>query len=446
MRDGDDKGDFDALALDGLALGVFVVDADWTIRSFNAEAERITGYRRDEVLGRKCHEVFYSRACAEGCHLRRAMASGRPVRSGRLDILDKSGGRRVMEITASALTDASGRVVGGVQSFCDAEARQAPSRRTVAPKALGDFVGRDEKILRIFETLSLAAATCAPILIQGETGTGKDLLARAAHGLSSRRDGPFVKINCAALPEPLLESELFGYKKGAFTDARTDKPGILQMAQGGTVFFDEIGELPLGLQSKLLQVIEERRFHPLGATAPCTVDVRVVAATNRNLASLADAGGFRRDLYFRLRVLEIEVPPLRCRKGDIPLLVRHFLDQVGGMYNKRVEGADPAVMAILFGHDYPGNVRELLHVVEHAVILAKDTVLHPRDLPRSLTEAASGAARSEAPPPTGGPLERSERECLLAELEACGWNMAATAKKLGINRSTLWRKMKRHGV
>ncbi len=306
-----------------------------------------------------------------------------------------------------------------MQSFCDAEARQAPSRRTVAPKALGDFVGRDEKILRIFETLSLAAATCAPILIQGETGTGKDLLARAAHGLSSRRDGPFVKINCAALPEPLLESELFGYKKGAFTDARTDKPGILQMAQGGTVFFDEIGELPLGLQSKLLQVIEERRFHPWGPPRrapwtcawwpPPTGTSRPWPTPGGSGATCTSACGCWRS---RCR-------PCVAGRGTSPFWCAISWTRWAACTTSGWRARTPAVMAILFGHDYPGNVRELLHVVEHAVILAKDTVLHPRDLPRSLNEAASGAARSEAPPPTGGPLERSERECLLAELEAC---------------------------
>ncbi len=364
------------------------------------------------------------------------------VRKGRLDILNASGRRLTVEITAAPLCDASGAVVGGVQTLLDVTEKCALGREAPETHALEDFVGRDEKILRIFEILSLAAATSAPILILGETGTGKDLLARAVHGQSPRNQGPFVKINCAALPENLLESELFCYKKGAFTDARADKPGILQLAQGGTVFFDEIGELPLALQSKLLQVIEERRFRPLGATTPRTVDVRIVAATNRDLKSLADAGLFRSDLYFRLRVLEIEVPPLRRRRGDIPLLVEHFLKHIGKMYNKRVEGADPAVMKILFAHDYPGNVRELLHVVEHAVILAGDTVLHPRDLPRHLTDAV----RPQPAPDERGPLARSERDCLVEELTANGWNMGQTAKSLGLNRSTLWRKMKKFGI
>ncbi len=442
----DDAWDFAAGLLDSLAVGVFCVDEDWNIRFFNAEAERITGYRRREVLGRKCHEVFYSRCCAENCRLRQAVASGKRIRAARQDILDKSGRRLDVEITAAPLTDPSGRIVGGVQTFSEVRERRDAAQRRSGESALGEFVGRDEKIQRIFETLALAARTDAPILIQGETGTGKDLLARAAHALSTRCEGPFVKINCAALPGELLESELFGYRKGAFTDARTDKPGIVQMAEGGTVFLDEIGELPLPLQSKLLQVIEEKRFHPLGATSPHTVDVRIVAATNRHLRSLADAGKFRPDLYFRLRVLEINLPPLRERKGDIPLLVEHFLTHIGAMYNKRVEGADPDVVNILFRHDYPGNVRELMHVVEHAVILAKDSLLHPADLPHYLTDEPGPGPGLDVPESVPGPLKRREKDCLVEELEACGWNMTRTAARLGINRSTLWRKMKKYGL
>jgi PAS domain S-box-containing protein len=438
----DPSREFMGQVLDNLALGVFTVDEDWNIRFFNREAERITGFSRAEALGKKCYEVFYTRNCNERCQLQQAIRTGQKIRTTRLDILDKSGRRLPVEITASPLTDASGAVVGGVESFLDVSEKAALRRKASRTLALDDFVGRDEGVMRLFETLTLAARTDAPILLLGETGTGKDLLARAAHSLSPRKDGPFVKINCAALPENLLESELFGYKKGAFTDARADKPGILQTAEGGTVFFDEIGELPLSLQAKLLQVMEEKRFHPLGATSPRTVDVRLVAATNRSLRELATSGRFREDLYFRLRVLEIEIPPLRRRRGDIPLLVDHFLEHIGGMYHKRMAGADAAVMHILFQHDFPGNVRELLHVVEHAVILAKGDVLHPADLPPYLAQPAAASPLPDDP----GPLARSERECLLEELAAHGWNMAKTAQGLGINRSTLWRKMKKYGL
>lgn len=438
----DEPALFITQVLDSLALGIFTVDGDWNIRFFNKEAERITGFRREEALGRKCYEVFYTTNCNERCQLQRAIRDGHPIRCTRLDILDKAGRRLPVEITAAPLMDASGAVIGGVESFLDVSEKFALHRQAARAGALDAFVGRDESVQKLFETLTMAAGTEAPILILGETGTGKDLLARAAHSLSPRKHGPFVKINCAALPENLLESELFGYRKGAFTDARTDKPGILQTAEGGTVFFDEIGEMPLALQAKLLQVMEEKRFHPLGATAPVTVNVRLVAATNRGLRELAASGKFREDLYFRLRVLEIEIPPLRRRRGDIPLLVEHFLNQIGKMYHKPMAGADAAVMHILFRHDFPGNVRELLHVVEHAVILAKDSVLHPGDLPPYLAEAQPSLPVPDEP----GPLARSERDCLLEELAAHDWNMARTARALGVNRSTLWRKMKKYGL
>ncbi len=443
-QDGNDMTSRDELdrVLDDLGLGVFTVDEDFTLRFFNREAERITGYSRAEVVGKKCHEVFYTPNCNERCQLRQAIRTGRKIGRTRLDILDKSGRRLAVEVSAAPLTDASGRIVGGVETFLDVSGADAPLPEGVRSPGLDEFVGADDAVLRLFETLTLAAGTAAPILLLGETGTGKDLLARAAHRLSHRRDGPFVKINCAALPENLLESELFGYKKGAFTDARADKPGILQTAEGGTVFFDEIGELPLALQAKLLQVMEEKRFHPLGATAPQTVDVRLVAATNRSLKALAAEGRFREDLYFRLRVLELEIPPLRRRRGDIPLLVDHFIKYIGEMYHKRITGADPSVMKLLFRHDFPGNVRELLHVVEHAVILARDEVLHVGDLPPSLAQAAPRKAITDDP----GPLARSERDCLVEELAAHGWNMTRTATTLGVNRSTLWRKMKKYGL
>ncbi|MEF3696639.1 sigma-54 interaction domain-containing protein [Desulfolutivibrio sp.] len=443
-QDGDDALSRENLArvLDDMGLGVFTVDEDWNIRLFNREAERITGYTRDEVLGKKCHEVFYTQNCHERCQLRQAIQTGRKIGKTRLDIRDKSGRRLAVEVSAAPLTDAAGAVVGGVETFLDVSGTNALPPAAARSHGLDEFVGADDAILRLFETLTLAAGTTAPILLLGETGTGKDLLARAAHSLSHRRDGPFVKINCAALPENLLESELFGYKKGAFTDARADKPGILQTAEGGTVFFDEIGELPLSLQAKLLQVMEEKRFRPLGATSLRTVDVRLVAATNRSLKTLAAEGKFRDDLYFRLRVLELEIPPLRKRRSDIPLLIEHFLKHIGEMYHKRIAGADPGVVKILYRHDFPGNVRELLHVVEHAVILAKDDVLHTGDLPPYLAQSAPRKAVADDP----GPLARSERDCLVEELAAHGWNMAQTAKTLGVNRSTLWRKMKRYGL
>lgn len=427
--------------LDSVALGIFTVDKDWNITFFNEEAERLTGFSREEALGAKCYDIFHTRYCNEKCYLQKAIKTGRSIHKVRLNVLNKANRPVPVEITAAVLRDESGNVIGGVESFLDAAAKTAMEKELKGAYALDDFISRDAAVQKIFDMLRLAAPSGAALLLLGETGVGKDLLARAAHNLGPRKNGPFIKVNCAALPERLLESELFGYKKGAFTDAKKDKPGMFALAHGGTLFLDEVGDLPMGLQAKLLQAIEDKRYYPLGASSPQDVDARVIAATNRDLDQAVKRGDFRGDLYYRLRVLEARIPPLRERKADIPLLIDHFLSRLSGRHGKSIQSLAPEAVRLLLDHAYPGNVRELMHILEHAVILAQDAQIRLEHLPESLL-APAGQALCAAPKPL---LDR-ERDYLLESLEAGGWNITKTAEAMGVNRTTLWRKMKKHGI
>ncbi len=304
-----------------------------------------------------------------------------------------------------------------------------------------DFVGDSPQIRRIFDTLEKVIPTKSNILILGESGTGKGMIAEIIHCSSPRRDKPFMSINCSAIPENLLESELFGYRKGAFTGASTDKTGLIVMADGGTLFLDEIGDMPIGLQSKLLKVIETGEVLPLGDTKPKVVDVRIIAATNKDLEAMIERGEFREDLYYRLNVIEITLPPLRERKDDIPLLVRRFIEIYSRENNKVVRGIDDDALAVLREYRWYGNVRELRNVIERAVVLCESEVITVKDLPEKIKrrEAHHGTTLRES-------LSSLERGLILERLSQHNWNKEETARELGIDLATLYRKMKKLGI
>ncbi|MCC6751951.1 MAG: sigma-54-dependent Fis family transcriptional regulator [Deltaproteobacteria bacterium] len=309
----------------------------------------------------------------------------------------------------------------------------------------GDLVARSEAMQRVLALAARAAATDATVLITGESGTGKERVARLLHAGSRRRAGAFVGVNCGALPEPLLESELFGHKKGAFTGAAADREGLFEAASGGTLFLDEIGELPLSMQVKLLRALQEHAVRPVGSTRDVPVDVRVVAATNRDLEALVEGGGFRKDLFYRLRVVPLELPPLRARREDILPLARQLIAKTCRQNSCGPCALSSEVLDALYAYPWPGNVRELENAIERAVVLAEG---QPRielgDLPPELRApvAASGAA----PEPAPQTLAEVERRHILATLERLRGNRAATARALGIGENTLWRKLKAFGV
>jgi PAS domain S-box-containing protein len=434
-------GDDVSAILDSLTDGVFTVDAELRIMSFNRAAEEITGVPRAEAVGQRCCEVFRASICEGQCALKETMATGRRVMRRLAYILRADGERIPISISTGLLKDRRGTLLGGVETFRDMRMVEELRAELARRYTLGDMLSKNHEMQRLFDILPQVAESDSTVLIEGDSGTGKELLARAIHSLSPRHHKPLVTVSCGALPDTLLESELFGYKAGAFTDARRDKPGRFALAEGGTVFLDEIGDVSPALQLRLLRVLEEKTFEPLGATEPVKANVRVLAASNRSLADLVKAGTFRQDLYYRINVLKLSLPPLRRRREDIPLLMEHFIARFNRLRDRDIVGVSPDVLRILMTHDYPGNVRELENIIEHAFVLCRGSLILPDHLPEYLGR-------------TGGP-ESPSRVRVLREMEAGllyetlrrkGWNRRATAKELGIHKTTLWRKIKQFGL
>ncbi len=429
--------------LDSISEGVFTVDRDWRIRSFNRAAEAITSIPRDEALGRRCSEVFRSSMCGRDCGLRRTLESGRPLVGLTGYIIDAEGSRIPVSVSTAVLRDATGAVVGGAETFRDLREVEALRFELQGRYRVGELVSRSPLMQRVFEVLPAIAASTSSVLILGETGTGKELLARTIHALSPRAKGPFVAVNCGALPETLLESELFGYKAGAFTGAVRDKPGRFALARGGTILLDEIAEVSPAMQVRLLRVLQERAYEPLGGTATETADVRVVAASNQDLGQAMRQGRFREDLYYRVNVVRLELPPLRRRKEDIPLLAESFIEHFNALQHKDIQGLSAEALSLVMLHDWPGNVRELHNVIERAFILCDHGDIEIRHLPPELT------TRRE--PGSGARDMRSRRHALDARmireaLARTDGNRLLAARDLGIHKSTLYRAIRRLGL
>lgn len=435
--------------LDSIATGIFTVDMDLNITFFNREAEKITGFNKSEALGRKCYEVFRTELCFKGCYLKIALSRRGKIIKGRNKILNKDNREIPVDITVTVLKNGKGKVIGGIESFIDDSARVTLEKKLEKSYIFDDIIGQDEKIVDLFDVVSVIAPTDFNVLILGETGSGKDLFARALHNSSHRKKGPFVKVNCPALPINLMESELFGYARGAFTDAKQTKKGRFQTAEGGTIFLDEIGDLSLEIQAKLFQVLDEKEFYPLGATVPVKVNVRIIASTNKDLAKMMEAGTFRNDLYYRIKVVELKIPPLRERPLDIPLLVDHFLTRQAYLMGKKSLTVTPEVMKILVNYDYPGNVRELKHIIEHATIVCQKDLIEIDELPEYL---AKRKTQTNSPSTLMATLSahqsilNKEKEIIIDVLRAQGGHRCKSAQSLSINRTTLWRKMKKYGL
>jgi PAS domain S-box-containing protein len=431
-------GSNDAI-LESISDGVFTVDPKWRITSFNRAAEEITGIPRDEAIGRLCSEVFRCSMCETECALRRTMKNGKPVIGKTGYIVDDDGRRIPISVSTAVLRNPSGRVVGGAETFRDLSEIEALRQELEGRSRIGDLVSRSPIMQKVFEVLPSVSASPSTVLILGETGTGKELLARTIHALSPRKKGPFIAVNCGALPETLLESELFGYKAGAFTGAHRDKPGRFALAKGGTLFLDEIADVNLAVQVRLLRVLQERTYEPLGGTRSETADVRVIAATNKNLAERIRTGEFREDLYYRVNVIRMELPPLRQRKEDIAILAEQFIERFNTLQQKSVKGLTPEALSLLMAHEWPGNVRELENVIERAFILCREGFIGIEHLPAELL------ARAPARGVAGIRLVREllDAQTIHGALERNGYNRLAAARELGIHKSTLFRLMKR---
>ncbi|MDX9999866.1 MAG: sigma 54-interacting transcriptional regulator [Polyangia bacterium] len=451
------------LILDSIDQGVFTVDHNFVVTSFNAAAERIVGISREAAIGKKCHHVFRASICETDCALRRTLESGIPLRGVRIDVLNSDMEAVPITVSTAVLRDRDGGLLGGVELFRDVSELEALRRHLSNQKGFAEIIGASPPMREIFRLLPDVAASEASVVIEGPSGSGKELVAQAIHRLSPRRELPFIRINCGALPDSLLESELFGYVRGAFTDARRDKPGRFLQAHGGTLFLDEIGDVSPAFQAKLLRVLQDGELTPLGDTKPVVVDVRVISATNRDLKQLVAKGEFREDLFYRLRVVPIFVPPLADRREDIPLIVDHYVGLLGASTGKPIHGLTDEAMAALKCYSFPGNVRELRNILEHAFVLCHGGLIDKAHL---LPEVSSsvGPLRSDGAWSQGfrrspKPSERKllgnavapsalvdPRARALAEaLEANQWNRTKTASALGIARNTLWRRMRELG-
>ena len=424
--------------LDSINEGVFTVDPEWRITAFNRAAERITGVRRQDAVGRVCSDVFRASVCEGACALRRTFSSGKPVVSATANIINAGGKRVPIRISTALLRDKDGAVIGGVETFQDLSSVEQLRKELEARYTFEDIVGRSAAMRSLFDIVPQIAASDSTVLIEGDSGTGKELFARAIHNLSPRAKKRFVAVNCAALPDSLLESELFGYKAGAFTDARRDKPGRFVLADGGTIFLDEIGDVSPAMQVRLLRVLQERCVEPLGATDSVKVNVRVLAATNRDLAQLVREGKFREDLIYRIRVIHLKIPAVRERREDIPLLVDHLVAKFNRLQGKDIAGLSQDVMVRLMDHDYPGNVRELENIIEQAFVLCRGGLIELQHLPIEMRPA------SPAPVTSSGAMsmQLAQKHLIDLALKRNQGNRQRTAHELGINPSTLYRKLK----
>jgi PAS domain S-box-containing protein len=430
------------IILDSINEGVFTIDGAWRITSFNAAAEQITGVPRNEAIGRRCIDVFHANICENACVLRRTMSDGKPVVNAVAHIVHHDGQRVPIRISTALLKDDKDRVVGGVETFQDLSQVEQLKKELRARYSFQDIIGRSQAMVRLFDLLPRIAESSSTVLIEGASGTGKELFARAVHNLSNRKQKRFVAVNCGALPDTLLESELFGYKAGAFTDARRDKAGRFALAEGGTIFLDEIGDISPAMQMRLLRVLQERAIEPLGGIEPIKVNVRIVAATNKNLADLAKVGSFREDLYYRIRVIHLDLPALRERREDIPLLIDHLVAKLNRLQGKDVAGVSDGVMARLMGHDFPGNVRELENIIEQAFVLCRGGLIEMNHLPPELRPSRAISPDDRASMTIGS----MERQLIMLTLERNKGNRRKTASDLGIDTSTLFRKIRSFGL
>ncbi len=434
------------LILDSVADGVFTVDRNWKITSFNRAAEEITGWPAREAVGTSCSEVFRSSICGRECAIAESLYSGCPACNRSITIRNRQGKKIPVSISAAPLTDYRGNIIGGVETFRDLSAINSLRKQLRTSHTMDEIVSRSPVMGRLLSITAEIAKSPSTVLIQGENGTGKELFARAIYTASDRRDRPFVTVNCGALPETLLESELFGYKAGAFTDARKDREGRFAAAEGGTLFLDEIGDIPGSVQVKLLRVLQEKMYEPLGSSEPVKTDVRIITATNRDLQTLVRQGTFREDLYYRLNVARIQLPPLRERKEDIPLLIEHFIGKFRARQDKNITGISEQALQILMRHDFPGNIRELENIIEYAFILCESGLILPVHLPEPLAPASGGDTPILAAGTGPMALEEIEKQAIWMALERNRWKKMATCRELKISKDTLRRKIKKYGL
>jgi PAS domain S-box-containing protein len=427
--------------LDSIADGVYTVYLNWRVTSFNKAAEKITGIKKEEAIGRKCFEVLRSNMCDDQCILKQVMENRKTVPNRPIYIIRADHKLVPINMTTGVLRNAANRIIGGVMSFRDLSDINTLQKELQKQHSFEDIISKNKKMQKIFSILPQIAQSRSTVLIEGESGTGKELFARAIHNNSFHAKGPFVAVNCSALPDNLFESELFGYKVGAFTDAKKDKPGRFDQAQEGTILLDEIGNISLAVQAKLLRVLEQKSYEPLGSVEPVHTNARVIAATHRNLYQMVQDGSFREDLYYRINIVRLELPPLRERKGDIPALIEHFIKRFNVLNDKEILGVSPETLALLMLYDWNGNVRELENTIEHAFVMCNEELIRREHLPGRFLPLDE-----DMQPPPSLLLKDIEKKAITRALERNQWNKSKTARELGIHKNTLRRKITRFEI
>ncbi len=431
------------IILESISDGVFTVSNDYLITYFNSAAEKITGINREDAIGLSCCEVFKSNMCESHCPLKHTFETGEPVKEQRGYIVNLSGQKVKVSVSSAILHNDKNERIGGVETFRDISAIEH-LRSLGALKRTGSMVTKSEAMKKVLDIVPSIASSHSTVLVTGESGSGKEVLARSIHHLSQVKDGPFIAVNCAAIPENLLESELFGYEKGAFTGAYQDKKGRIELAAKGTLFIDEIGELTPLMQVKLLRVLQDGTFERLGAISTKTMSARVICATNAHLEELVKQGTFRQDLYYRINVISLTIPPLRERKEDIIFLSHQFLDRFSVVNNKRVDRFSQEVYQAFFSYRWPGNIRELENAVERAVVLCATNEIQLHDLPPSMSSLDVPSRKEETL--LHSLKESTEKEMIESTLLRNNYNVSASARELDIHRATLYRKIAKYDI
>ncbi|RJP73762.1 MAG: PAS domain-containing protein [Candidatus Zixiibacteriota bacterium] len=430
--------------LDSIADGVFTVNADRQITSFNRAAERITGVPASRALKCKCYEVFQADICQSDCALEKTLKTGIGIQDLRAQILNSSGASVPVSISTAVLKDEAGRIRGAVESFHDLSTVERLRKELTRNYGFEDIISKSRVLNKMFTIIPDVAESESSVLIQGPFGSGRELLARVLHRMSPRRDQEWIQVNCGTLPPTLLEAEVFGYLKGAFPEARNSKPGKLAAAEKGTIYFNEIGEMPMSMQVKLQRLLRDGEYESLGASRAQKADVRVIASTNRDLKELVAQGRFRDDLYFRLVVVKLELPPLKERREDIPYLIDHFIHRFNARKGKNILGVSPEAMDLLMRYEFPGNIRELESLIEYGFAVCRGRVIEVGHLPNELQSfhsarlAAASALRYHDYP--------DEPTRIREVLRRHRGHLGHACRDLGFHRTTLWRKMKQYGI
>ena len=445
--------------MDKVPLGILLLDKDQQVVYFNHTLESLCGFNRDDVRGAPCYHVLRNNLCFRQCPVKEAAEKNSPV-TLEGNIITKDRVKMEIRMSASPLRDPEGQLVGFLETIEDITAHEQVGFEFQQDEGFGQLMGKSKKMIDLFRIIPVIAQTDSSVLISGETGTGKDVLAEIIHNRSERKGGPFIKVNCGALPETLLESELFGHKKGAFTGAVNDKPGRIRLAHNGTLYLTEIGDLPLSLQVKLLTFLDDKVVYQLGDAKGFQVDVRIIAATHRNLEQMVKEGLFREDLLYRLNVVRLHMPPLRERGRDIELLLDHFTKVFSAKFGKKIKGISKPLKNMLIHYPYPGNVRELKNIIEYAANISQESLLKPEHIPAYLLEPQESIFKEAEIQETESPgsafsldistsgiksetnLGDIEKKLILDALLKSKGRKSKAAETLGWCRSTLWRKMK----